>query len=77
MKPEDLAKYEREAELDRLERFGPPPKSSSEKIAELRAEVDGLSGRIKEELLAVLRVEIERLISMHEAGSDTSSLSSS
>lgn len=64
MKHEDWIRYQRqEAECQALQ-FGERPKAYSENVAELRAEVDGLSGRIKQELLAELKIEIERLIEM-------------
>ena len=37
-------------------------KADAQQIAALRAEVDGLAGRIKAELLNELKIEIERLI---------------
>lgn len=64
MKHEDWLAYQRQSELESLEKLGPRPKSQAEAIAELRAEVDNLAGRIKAELLADLRTEVERLISM-------------
>lgn len=64
MKHEDWLDYQRRSEQESLEKFGPPQKTQAEAIAELRAEVDNLAGRIKAELLADLRTEVERLISM-------------
>ncbi|MEX1143640.1 MAG: hypothetical protein WEC16_02280 [Anaerolineales bacterium] len=63
MKHEDWLAYQRKSEQERPARFGAPSKTQAEKIAELRAEVAGLAGRLKDELLAELRTEIERLIS--------------
>lgn len=64
MRQEDWARYEEEASKVQATQFGPIPKTNSEKITQLRAEVDGLADRLKSELLAELRVEIERLITM-------------
>ncbi|MEX1248921.1 MAG: hypothetical protein WEA61_10620 [Anaerolineales bacterium] len=64
MRYEDWVQHEREAERERAARFGPRPTADGEKIAELRAELDGLAGRLKAELLAELRAEVERLIAM-------------
>ena len=64
MRHEDWTRYHQEEEHERSLKFGPPPQGLADKVAELRGEVDGLSGRIKQELLAELRVEIERLIEM-------------
>jgi hypothetical protein len=46
------------------EDYPPPPPTHDEKIAALRAELDGLRGRLRDELLAELRVEVERAIAM-------------
>jgi len=64
MKHEDWLQYQRQADLEHLELFGAPPRTDKERIDALRAEVEGLAGRLKEELLAELRCEIERLIAM-------------
>ncbi|MEX2143160.1 MAG: hypothetical protein WD740_01075 [Anaerolineales bacterium] len=64
MKHEDWAVYRRQAEQGGWKKFSPLPKTQAQAIAELRAEVDGLAGRVKAELLAELRIEIERLIAM-------------
>lgn len=66
MRYEDWVRY-RQQETDReVLLFGERPKTEAEKVAELRAEVDGLAGRIKQELLAELKAEIERLISSYQ-----------
>lgn len=70
MRHEDWTRYQKQLVADRFLRFGPPPQPLSDKVAELRTEVDGLAGRIKEELLAELRVEIERLIEMEISHAD-------
>ncbi len=62
MRHEDWTRYQLQAEEERSRRFGEAPRTLESKVKELRAEVDGLSGRIKQELLAELKVEIERLI---------------
>lgn len=64
MQYEDWAAYQHQVDLDRLELYGQLPKTTAEKVAELRAEVDGLAGRLKADLLAELRAEIEHLIAM-------------
>jgi hypothetical protein len=64
MRHEDWNHYRLQEEQELSLRFGTPPLSLADKVAELRSEVDGLSGRIKQELLAELKVEIERLIDM-------------
>ncbi|MEX2161677.1 MAG: hypothetical protein WD751_07140 [Anaerolineales bacterium] len=64
MKHEDWLRYQRQAEQDHYERLGPQPKTSDEKIAELRAELDSLAGRLQVDLLAQLRTEVQRLIAM-------------
>lgn len=56
--------------MDQIRRFGPPSQPLADKVAELRAEVDGLAGRIRQELLAELKVEIERLIQMEMSHAD-------
>ena len=64
MRHEDWTRYQLQEEQERSLKFGPQPQPLADKVAELRREVDGLSGRIKQELLAELKVEIERLIEM-------------
>jgi hypothetical protein len=64
MKHEDWLRYQRQAEQDQPEWLGPQPKTNDEKIAELRAELDSLAGRLRADLLAQLRTEVERLIAM-------------
>ncbi len=70
MKHEDWMRYQRQEEQDRTQKFGAPPQTLAAKVAEIRAEVDELSGRIKQELLAELKVEIERLIEMEMSHAD-------
>jgi hypothetical protein len=70
MRHEDWSQYQKDFEVAQIQRFGPPPKPLADKVAELRAEVDGLSGRIKQELLAELKVEIERLVEMEMSHAD-------
>ena len=62
MKHEDWIRYRRQEAIRAALQFGERPKTDAEKVAELRAEVDGLADRLKAELLAELKVEIERLI---------------
>ena len=64
MKHEDWLQYQRQADLRRLELFGAPPRTETERIEALRAEVDALACRLKEELLVELRSEIERLVTL-------------
>ncbi|HKY79273.1 MAG TPA: hypothetical protein VJ182_04685 [Anaerolineales bacterium] len=73
MKHEDWVRYQSQIEVEWLEKFGPRPKTHAEAIAELRAEVDSLEGRIKAELLDELRIEVERLISMEVSHEITTS----
>jgi hypothetical protein len=70
MKHEDWVRYQQQEAENKAAYFGPPPKTQAEMVAELRAEVDGLAGRIKQELLAELKVEIERLIEMEMSHAD-------
>lgn len=70
MKHEDWVRY-RSQELERQAvQFGERPKTEAEKVAELRAEVDSLAGRIKAELLTELKIEVERLIEMEMQHAD-------
>jgi hypothetical protein len=62
MRHEDWTRSRPREEKERDLRFGPAPRTLEDKVTDLRAEVDGLAGHIKQELLAELRVEIERLI---------------
>lgn len=64
MKHEDWLQYQRQADLSRLELFGAPPHTETERIEALRAEVEALACRLKKELLAELRSEIERLVTL-------------
>ncbi len=70
MRHEDWIRYQFQEEQERSLKFGQPPQPLADKVAELRSEVDGLSGRIKQELLAELKVEIERLIEMEMSHAD-------
>ncbi|MGH2581328.1 MAG: hypothetical protein ACRDFQ_00355 [Anaerolineales bacterium] len=61
--------WERLKEEDRLKqeaRFGPPPPTTEEKVKAIRKELDSLKGRLKDEVLAELRSEVERLISAYQ-----------
>lgn len=62
MRHEDWLKYEQQAARERAALFGQRPPSDQERISQLRAELDGLAGRLKAELLAELHNEVERLI---------------
>ncbi|MCL5429413.1 MAG: hypothetical protein M1347_06415 [Chloroflexi bacterium] len=72
MRHEDWAEYQRELEEHQIQRFGTPPPKDADRITELRREVDGLARRIKKELLAELKVEIERLITLEVEHADHS-----
>jgi len=64
MKHEDWIAYQHQAKREQIEKFGSLPQTQTQAIADLRAELDGLAGRIKAELLSELRTEVERLIAM-------------
>ncbi len=59
-------KWIQELEAERNKGKAPPPPTTDEKIKALRDEIEGLRGRLKDELLAELRVEVERAIAMRQ-----------
>jgi hypothetical protein len=70
MRYEDWTRYQLQEGQERTSKFGAAPQPLADRVAELRSAVDGLSGRIKQELLAELKVEIERLIEMEMSHAD-------
>lgn len=50
-----MREHEERKERERLGLYGPLPKTEAEKIAEIRAELDGLASRLRADLLADLR----------------------
>ena len=61
--------WEKLREEDRLKqeaRFGPPRSTVEQKVEAIRNELDSLKGRLKDEVLAELRSELERLIAAYQ-----------